>query len=257
MDLNEFAGTTPLGYCGNHVVLPLKKCMVAGENHDPLSIDVTKLKLQLMQSDDIDLTKPQEVIDYITGTRDFLDQFLQSLSTQVKSARDRGLVTRIQSLKTQLVGLIAATSGLPSGSQGAALEVVLLRRLLERVRVEIQALLAFINAPIQTSSIDMVRLCGFYASVRKTLRPRIGELISTTEVSLPSPAVFMEPVLSNAKGAELYDMRRNSHYEILPAPGITAADPNVLRARDVALTPNALPATLTIQNPRSFHSPRR
>ena len=255
VDLNEFAGTTPLGFCGNHVVLPLKKCMVAGENHDPLSIDVTKLKLQLMQFDDIDLTKPQEVIDYITGTRDFLDQFLQSSSAQVKSARDRGLVTRIQSLKTQLDGLIAATSGLSSGSRGAAVAVVLLRRLLERVRVEIQALLAFINAPIQTSSTDMGRLCGFYASVRKTLKPRIGELISTTEVSLPSPAVFMEPVLSNAKGAELYDMRRNSHYEILPAPGITAADPNVLRARDVTLTPNVPPATLTIQNPPELPLP--
>jgi hypothetical protein len=58
----------------------------------------------------------------------------------------------------------------------------------------------------------------------------------------------MEPVLSNAKGAELYDMRRNSHYEILPAPGIAAADPNVLRARDVTLTPNVPAATLTIQN---------
>jgi hypothetical protein len=255
VDLNEFAGTTPLGFCGNHVVLPLKKCMVAGENHDPLSIDVTKLKLQLMQFDDIDLTKPQEVIDYITGTRDFLDQFLQSSPAQVKSARDRGLVTRIQSLKTQLDGLIAATSGLSSGSRGAAVAVMLLRRLLERVRVEIQALLAFINAPIQTSSTDMGRLCGFYASVRKTLKPRIGELISTTEVSLPSPAVFMEPVLSNAKGAELYDMRRNSHYEILPAPGITATDPNVLRARDVTLTPNVPPATLTIQNPPELPLP--
>jgi hypothetical protein len=245
VDLNEFAGTTPLGFCGNHVVLPLRKCIAAGEKHDPLSIDVLKLKLQLMQFDDIDLTKPREVIAYITGTRDFLDQFLQSATGQVKSARDRELVNRFQSLKTQLDGLIAATSGISSGNPAAA---VLLRSLLEPVTVALQALLAFINAPIQTSDADMNRLCGFYASVRKTLKPRMGELLSTTEVSLPSPAVFMEPVLSNAKGAELYDMRRNSHYEILPAPGIAAADPNVLRARDVTLTPNVPPATLTIQN---------
>jgi hypothetical protein len=245
VDLNEFAGTTPLGFCGNHVVLPLRKCILAGEKHNPLSIDVSKLMLQLMQFDDIDLTKTQEVIAYITGTRDFLDQFLQSATAQVKSVRDRELVNRVQSLKTQLDVLIAATSGISSINPAAA---VLLRSLLESATVALKALLAFINAPIQTSDDDMNRLCGFYASVRKTLKPRMGELLSTTEVSLPSPAVFMEPVLSNAKGAELYDMRRNSHYEILQAPGIAAADPNVLRARDVTLTPNVPPATLTIQN---------
>lgn len=245
VNLNEFAGTTPLGFCGNHVVLPLKKCMVAGENPVPLSIDVTKLKLRIMEFDDIELAKPQEVIAYITSTRDFLDQFLQSSTGQVKSTRDRELVNRVQALKTQLEGLIAATNGITAGNQAAA---VLLRSLLERFTVALQALLTFINAPIQTSDTDMNRLCGFYASVRKSLKPRIGELLSTTEVSLPSPAVFMEPVLSNAKGAELYDMRRNSHYEILPAPSIAAADPNVLRAKDVTLTPNVPPATLTIQN---------
>lgn len=248
VDLNEFAGTTPLGFCGNHMVLPLKKCSVSGENHDPLSIDVTKLRLQLMWFENLDLAKPKEVINYIASTKDFLDQFLQRSPAQIKSARDRELITRIHSLKTQIDSFIADISGFSVGGRGSRFAAVLLRRLLERVRVEIQALLAFINAPIQTNSTDMSRLCGFYASVRKTLKPRIGELISTTEVSLPSPAVFMEPVLSNAKGAELYDMRRNSHYEILPAPGIAAADPNTLRARDIALTPNVPPATLTIQS---------
>jgi len=245
VDLNEFAGTTPLGFCGNHVVLPLKKCIMAGEKHGPLTIDVSKLKFLLMQFDDIDRTKPQEVIDYITSTRDFLDQFLQIATGQVISARDRELVNRVQSLKALLDGLVAATGGISSVNPAAA---VLLRSLLDRFSVELQALLAFINAPIQSSDADMKRLCSFYESVRKTLKPRMGELLSTNEVSLPSPAVFMEPILSNAKGAELYDMRRNSHYEILPAPGIGAADPNVLRARDITLTPNIPPATLTIQN---------
>lgn len=245
VDLNEFAGTTPLGFCGNHVVLPLKKCIVAGEKHGPLTIDVSKLKFLLMQFDDIDRTKPQEVIDYITSTRDFLDQFLQIATGQVISARDRELVNRVQSLKALLDGLLTATGGISSVNPAAA---VLLRSLLDRFSVELQALLAFINAPIQSSDADMKRLCSFYESVRKTLTPRMGELLSTNEVSLPSPAVFMEPVLSNAKGAELYDMRRNSHYEILPAPGIGAADPNVLRARGITLTPNIPPATLTIQN---------
>lgn len=258
VDLNEFAGTTPLGFSGNHVVLPLKKCSVAGENHGPLSIDITKLRLQLMRFDDLDLTKPKEVSDYIASTKDFLDQFLQiwqSSPTQMKSARDRELIVGMHSLKTQIYSLIADIGGLSASRRGSRFAALPLRRLLERVRMKIHSLLAFINAPIQTNSTDMSRLCGFYASVRDTLKPRIGELISTTEVSLPSPAVFMEPVLSNAKGAELYDMRRNSHYEILPAPGIAAADPNVLRARDITLAPNVQPATLTIQNPPELPVP--
>ena len=177
------------------------------------------------------------------------------MPAKLKSVRDRDLITAVQSLKMLLDGFIPATSGRGVANRLALAQAASFRRLLEKLRAEIEALLAFIDAPIKTSATDMGRLCDFYASVRKTLQPRLGELISSTEVSLPSPAVFMEPVLSNAKGAELYDMRRNSHYEILPAPGIADTDPNVLRAREVTLTPNVPGATLSIQSPPDLPLP--
>lgn len=255
VDLNQFAGTTPLGFCGNHVVLPLKKCNVVGENHEPLSLDITKLKLFLLQFDDLDLSNPQALAEYIQDTRAFLESFLKGVPTKLKSVRDRELITAVQSLKVLLDSLIPASSTGAAANRFALVQGSSFRRLLEKLRAEIEALLAFIDAPIKTSTTDMGRLCDFYASVRKALQPRLGELISSTEVSLPSPAVFMEPVLSNAKGAELYDMRRNSHYDILPAPGIADTDPNVLRARDVALTPNVPGATLSIQSPPELPLP--
>ena len=84
VDLNQFAGTTPLGFCGNHVVLPLKKCSVVGENHEPLSIDISKLKLFLLQFDDLDLGKPQELAGYIKDTRAFLEAFLKGGAGKIK-----------------------------------------------------------------------------------------------------------------------------------------------------------------------------
>jgi len=65
----------------------------------------------------------------------------------------------------------------------------------------------------------------------------------------------MEPVLSHSKGAEMYDMRRNSHWQVLPAPEIGATDPNVLRARDITLEPNEPTSNLTIQNAPEFPMP--
>lgn len=77
----------------------------------------------------------------------------------------------------------------------------------------------------------------------------MGKIISSDEVALPTPAVFMEPVLSHSKGAELYDMRRNSHYVLLEAPGIAAADPNTLRGQNITLSPTVPGAVLQQQEP--------
>lgn len=276
VDLGSIAGTVPLGFCGNHIVLPLKKASISEARYDPLSINVAKLKIDLMQFDDVDVRQPEALRAYINNTRTRLTQFLQNVAGRSNSVRDQELVNRVELLKTQLNDLLTVTGGASGGKRKTAGAVPNTRTaslsrvkdtpsistalsyipaMVRPVQASIRSLLAFINTPIQTSDADMRRLRGFYSSIQQALKPRMGELLSTTEISLPSPAVFMEPILSNAKGAELYDMRRNSHYEILPAPGIGAVDPNVLRAREIALTPTIPPATLAIQNAPEYPLP--
>jgi hypothetical protein len=131
---------------------------------------------------------------------------------------------------------------------GTELAVGVIAEIADEIMSGIRDIADFIEAaPPKSNTNELNKLCGFYDSVQKTLKVRMGELLDTTEVSLPSPAVFMEPVLSNSKGAELYDMRRNSHYELLQAPGIADTDPNVLRARDISLTPTVPPSALSLQ----------
>ncbi len=248
VDLSSFASTTPLGYCGSHVVLALKNRPSAAANYDPIGIDTAKLEAILRQIGDIDAADIAALAGDVAGLRTFLAQFLQSVGTEGNgSVREQQLVALVRTLKVQieqLLGIIgnATGSGLPPPIVAA------ITMLLARVMASSAAILAFIHSPTKTNDGDVRRLFDFYGSVKKSLAGRMGRIISSDEVSLPSPAVFMEPILSNAKGAELYDMRRNSHYEILPAPGIGTADPNVIRTQDIQLTPNVPTTNLTIQN---------
>jgi len=254
VELSSFASTTPLGYCGNHVVLALKNRPLRGVNHDPIGLDTSKLKMALRQVGDIDETDIRLLVDYAGHLRTVLEQFLQEAATGGNgSEREHNLLARVQALKVRLeqFGGLAASAGNPPSS--ASLKM--LAQFGAGIRSDIDTILAFIDAPTRTNKDDFRRLLDYYGSVKDSLADRMGRIISSDEISLPSPAVFMEPILSHAKGAELYDMRRNSHYEILPAPGIGTADPNVIRTQDVALTPNAPAASLTIQNAPEFPLP--
>jgi hypothetical protein len=251
VELSSIASTTPLGFCGNHVVLPLKNRPCPGVNHDPIGVDTSKLEALLQRFDSVDMRKLPDVLAYATELSTFLRQFTQAAVTEGNgSAQERQLLALVEQLKQVLDQFqIIASAAIP-------VVVTAIRRQFEaRLRSAIQAVLRLIDAPTQANDTDFNRLCGYYASVKASLAPKMGRLISSEEVSLPSPAVFMEPVLSHAKGAELYDMRRNSHYEILPAPGIGAADPNVLRAQDLQLTPTVPASSLTIQNAPEFPLP--
>jgi hypothetical protein len=258
VDLSSIAGTTPLGFCGNHVVLPLKKCSRSDEKYDPIGLDTTVLEAMLARLNDVDTKSPAEVVQYLAALRAFLDDFLAGASSQGNhSARERQLLHRVQALKV-LVDRIPTTlaSDFTSGSsRKARIPAGALAVFISRLSAAIRDLLEFLNASVQTNDPDASRLCGYYESVKASLAGRLGQIVSSDEVSLPSPAVFMEPVLSNAKGAELYDMRRNSHYEILPAPAIAAADPNVIRSQDIQLTPNVPAPSLTIQAAPTFALP--
>ncbi len=246
VDLSAFASTTPLGFCGNHVVLLLKNRPPGDANFQPIGIETSKLEQALSGLEEIDGRDVKKLEAYFRELLDFINDYLKAAANDSNgSAREQQLLALISVLKTQL-------SQYPVAGNFSAGFLIALR---QRIRAAVNAVLAFINSATKTNQGDTGQLFNYYGSVKDSLAGRIGKIISSSEVSLPSPAVFMEPVLSHAKGAELYDMRRNSHYDILPAPGIGVADPNVSRNQDIQLTPNVPTASLTIQNAPQFPLP--
>jgi len=258
IDLTAIASSTPLGFCGNHVVLPLKNRPIPGANHDPMKVDTTKLELYLRQFYDRNPKQLKDLRDYFTTIRSFLGEFVKATKSEDNdTVRGKQLLHHVKNLLTALDNFFGCMdSSAPGGSKlSEAITADTMNVFETRIDAEIRKLIAFLNTPIQTNSIDVARLYNYYGSVKKSLERKIGQLISSAEISLPSPAIFMEPVLSHAKGAELYDMQRNSHYEILSAPGIGTADPNVSRAQDIQLTPNVPASSLTIQNAPEYPVP--
>jgi len=258
IELSEVAGTTPIGFCANHVVLPMKACKIGKAKYDKIGVDTSKLEMILEQFRDIDFRKIPEVIAYFTSLHDFLKQFIQSASSAGNgSVRELQLLDLVRSLFDLLEQVLRLTTGSPSGRRKQPSQQALTALLLFQTRIAgtILAILRLLGTPISSNGRDTTLLCGYYDSVKASLAKRLGELISSDEISLPSPAVFMEPVLSNAKGAELYDMRRNSHYQLLESPSIGDADPNVLRSQPVTLTPTVPGSTLPLLSPPELPLP--
>jgi hypothetical protein len=256
--LTDIAGTTPIGFCGNHVVLPMKGFNAGSAKYGGIGVDTSELEIILNEYDDLNRGKTAEVLAYLARLHDALKDFLQSAKGSGNgSVREAKLIEVVENLLTMLERLLRTATGSPSGRKAALTPKSAAALVLFEIRVSaaIRALIAFLNAAVSSNPSDMGLLVGYYKSVQVTLKPRMGELLRTDEISLPSPAVFMEPVLSNAKGAELYDMRRNSHYEILEAPSIGAADPNILRNQTVDLTPTVPASTLSIQAPPELPLP--
>jgi hypothetical protein len=247
--LSAIADTTPLGFSGNFVVLRLRSRDGDASDVGPISVDTTKLELRLQQFATIPLTDADAVADYCDALASMVRETLELVPAD-GTARDRELHDLLNELATLLESFDSARAG---GTEFTPAQVV--ARLVGPIRSTVNKVLGAIARPTTATGAGLGRLLGFARDVAADLRGRLGEVIASSEVSLPSPAVFMEPVLSQAKGAELYDMRRNSHYEVAPAPGIGNADPNVLRARDLSLTPTLPPATLAIQNPPDLALP--
>lgn len=259
LDLSAIAGTTPLGFCGNHVVLPLKKHALAATSFAAVSLDTGRLETALVDFEEIDISKQKNLPDDLKQLQAALTQLLQAAAARGNlNERDRQLVDMVSKLKEGIDRLSADAAALTRGTAGRLTSIPSpsgLRDLANKAMRVVRQLLVFLRAQVQVQQDDLARLLASYEDTSKALAGQMGQIIASTEVSLPSPAVFMEPVLSNAKGAELYDMRRNSHYDILPAPDIAAADPNVLRSRDLSLSPTQPAATLSIQNAPEFALP--
>jgi hypothetical protein len=263
VDLSEIAGTTPIGFCANHVVLPMKASKIGSANFGEIGVETSKLEVLLREFEELDRKKPSDVAVYLVALRDFLKQFLHSApgsgNGSMREAKlldySRELLTIMERVLDTAAGGSSKRTTTRSVSEMPVKSLAVLHHFDARIAAAIRKILALLQAPITSKREDAVLLCSHYDSVKASLAKRMGELLSTDEISLPSPAVFMEPVLSNAKGAELYDLRRNSHYELLESPSIAAADPNVLRNQAVTLTPTVPTSTLSVVPPPEIPLP--
>ncbi len=258
IELSEVAGTTPIGFCANHVVLPMKACKIGKAKYDKIGIDTSELEMILAEFEDLDRKKPSDVVAYLVALHDFLKQFLQSVAGSGNgSVRETKLLELVKDLRELLEQVLRLAIGSPSGGKTGIPAKASNALVFFDIRISgaIRKILAILQTPVTSNGKDAGLLCGHYDSVKASLAKRMGELLSSNEISLPSPAVFMEPVLSNAKGAELYDMRRNSHYALLESPSIAAADPNVVRSQPVTLTPTVPGSTLPLLPPPELPLP--
>lgn len=247
-DLTSFAFTTPLGFSGNHILLPLKKCQVASEKQGTIGFDTTKLEIALQELLKIDRTNRPDFFLKCASLSRFLRDFNTVILAQGNgSARERALIELILELQLH-ISVIGELEG--GGS------TVNPQTAIDNVIQSVNSIVIFLAEPASKQvPVDSNLFCNYYTKVKASLNAQLGKIISSDEISLPSPAVFMEPVLSNAKGAELYDMRRNSHYDIFPAPGIGIADPNINRSQDLQLIPNSPSSNLSIQSAPEFALP--
>lgn len=287
IDLSDVAGTTPIGFCANHVVLPMKACHIGSAIYDTIGINTWNLEMILEEYEDLDWKDLDKIWDYLLKLYSFLMNFVRSAATSGNdSVREKKLIEQVKNLVqllNQVMNLdtggdvkvvdkkgnvggdapkkpLATTSPSASGRQSKIVvsqmaAYVPYNTFKTRLSSVIRAILVLLRAPVTSNPTDAALLCGHYDSVKASLANRTGVFLSSDEISLPSPAVFMEPVLSNAKGAELYDMRRNSHYALLQSPGIADADPNVLRHQTIDLTPNVPSTILTLQAPPDMPLP--
>lgn len=262
IELSKLASTTPIGFCGNHVVLPLKNCTLNSDKiFVPIRLETKKLEFYLYSFEQSNPENPKKYISDIRLLLSEVSNYLSSLKDQKElNNREKQLINLIKSLQLHLEQFLKVMSSMSSASHSGssignfiedAFENSLSHitsQLSDSIEESINRIRTFLNNTTQTNQEDISRLCEYYSSVKDSLNSRMGKLISSDEVSLPSPAVFMEPVLSQSKGAELYDMRRNSHWQVLSSPEVGTADPNVIRARDITLQPNEPTAGLSIQN---------
>ena len=256
--LSTLAATTPIGFCGNHVVLPLRSRPGAADA--PIALESSKLQLHLASFNELNTEDRAATEDFLRRSlrpalTKFIDDAREAAAAQVGAPPPLGMqaAVRLDAIMENIEAVpqpAANATGFERQSLTTAFD-----RLVRAAGTVMRDLLRQLQTPPVEAGTDLVRLEGYFAELEALLGSERGRIISSDAVSLPSPAIFMEPVLSNAKGAELYDMRRNSHYEILPAPAIGAADPNVIRSEQVTLTPNVPGAILTIQAPPNLPLP--
>lgn len=251
MKLTEIASTIPIGFSGNHILLAMRDCK--GEmSYSPLTLETTKLELSLQQWQT--LFTQGATADNVVGMFNQLTQYPEmwnkrdDLST--KDKRLVKLVTQLLKFVTELKQALDELEPDAVSNRG-----VRNNKQIQRIRSLIDKILDFIDTPLEVNEDDLNVLCQYFRETEEDLARFKGKIVSSKSLSLPSPAVFLEPVLSNAKGAEFYDIRRNTHYDLLPSPEIGATDPNTDRSDEINLVPTVPGSNLVIQNPPNYPLP--
>lgn len=247
--LRDIAGTNPIGFSGGHVVLSLKRGLPPAPQAPPaFTIDTQKIELELKQLK-LALADGEIALSTLNAVIEILTAFISDLNRQPPTQEpERSLRERLLSLRSFIQLILAAAD--------AETRAPLIEQALEHIRATLNFIEnpeAVESTPETLSGIDVIR--SFYDRTMDLTKGLMERPLSSDEVSLPSPAVFMEPVLSQSKGAELYDIRRNSHYDILKSPEIGAVDPNVNRAQQTTLNPTMPDATLSQTAPPNYALP--
>lgn len=247
--LSRIAGTTPIGFTSNQVILPLKKRGGFAKKYESTNWDTTKLRTLLESISERDFKSPKSIDVQLGRLLSACNAFLSE--TSGSNAPNTPFEVSLRAQVVQLHQLIQRLQVALGGLRSIFVATNQLNELLELIA----SILHRLRRPAHGTSQKMAILIGYSEDLRRDLAPRMGKIISSDEVALPTPSVFMEPVLSHSKGAELYDMRRNSHYDLLEAPGIAAADPNTLRGQNISLAPTVPGAVLQQQEPPQLPLP--
>lgn len=264
VDLKTIAGTNPIGFCGAHIVLPLKRGPTLSVAPSPgIGVDAAKFKIfmvSLRAGVESDLVNSDSLSSVKAEIQAFLARLIANGngSDAEKDLRQKLLaLLALLTLVAQVTSSAAASRAAAANPAAASAVTTAGGGLLHsqhQDRVDdaieiIDAIIAILSAPSTPGSTPVAggsldAIASFYERVMQETESFREQQLASDEVSLPSSAVFMEPVLSHAKGAERYDIGRNSHYDILPAPDILPADPNVSRRQDSTLTPTVPQAVL-------------
>jgi len=270
--VNTFADVNPVGFTGNHIVLELKKPVNALHYSGSFKIPVDKLRFALMPLESLESSRNTNLEHfsqisiksnskknkntilnnlgtYIDAIEDSINDILKNLKQITEpSYKERKFITKIK----KLIPLIKEVKTFNNTTNNIQVKNIITE--IADVSMDIQFFIKNIrHFRLEEERLDMI--FQYSHDIEETFSDKIDEIISTSTVSLPSPALFLEPILSNAKGAELYDMRRNSHYEIKPASKIGTTDPNVSRSENIQLTPNQPQSNLNLITPSQYPLP--
>lgn len=249
--LKDIAGTLPIGISGGHILLPLKG---GAEPKVPLTTLTANTKVLLAQLAEAKAAVSSDPLApaSINAAIASLDDTVETIASSAQSGTaDRDLIDRVRFLIARLDGFIGAIRRFVPGADASPPSALRIVSIIDSIRTYIQT-----EQSGSAARADKLALLTDYVT---ELRERVAKLtedpLSLDDISLPSPAIFLEPILSTAKGAELLDITRNANYDPFTAPDIAASDPNVLRNQAQTASPVLPAAVLEQQSPAVYALP--
>ena len=239
--LNSIAQTLPIGFNGGHILLPMKSNQDIRECTQHFT-DIINNALDIKQL--TALVTSVKTAKELNAAVNSIEQIINRLKKEILRAKKESssCITLISE-----EGIIEQLTDIELGLRNRLDQVKTLKEKL-KILVQFPSMLNVVFKNLVLTGNERNTLLTFTDTIIKEF-DKPSKTIITDKVSLPTPAVFMEPVLSRAKGAEKYDLTRNSHYELLQSPDILGANPNIDRNENIDLTANRPDSTLNIINP--------